>query len=194
MQTRKALKEEGNPYWDKIFMLVDFEHIATQAIDPVEELTDLTNNFPDVGKYIACVHANNPSPLHSHFPIQLGDDRIYRLLWILKKAGMGKDHLTYILFERGGFKDPFQHAVTALKIMVKFLEKDVHPDKLPPEFYGVSSRGLLAEERQWVTIFINAMNPLRGLVKIPEEEYTFLGRAATEEGKRREEWKKEEYR
>jgi len=194
MQTRKALKEEGNPYWDKIFMLVDFEHIATQAIDPVEELRDLVDNFPDAGKYIACVHANNPSPLHSHFPIQLGDDRIYRLLWILTKAGMGKDQTTYILFERGGFKDPFQHAVTALKIMVKFLEKDVPPDKLPDEFYGVSPRGLLSEQRQWVTIFQNAMNPLRGLLKIPEEEYTALGRAATEEGKRPEEWRKEEYR
>ncbi len=194
MQTRKELKKEGNPYWDKILMLVDFEHIATQAIDPVEELTDLTRNFPDAGKYIVCVHANNPSPLHSHFPIQLGDDRIYRLLWILKKAGMGKDHLTYILFERGGFKDPFQHAVTALKIMIRFLEKDVPPNKLPDEFYGVSPRGLLAEERQWVTIFNNAMNPLKGLLKIPEEEYTALGKAATEEGKRPEEWKKEEYR
>jgi len=194
MQTRKALKDEGNPYWDKIFMLVDFEHIGTQAIDPVGELKDLTKNFPDAGRYIKCVHANNPSPLHSHFPIQLGDDRIYRLLWILKEAGMGKDHLTYILFERGGFKDPFKHAVTALKIMIKFLEKDVRPDKLPDEFYGVAPRGLLSEERQWVTVFQNAMNPLKGLLKIPEEEYTSLGRAATEAGKRQEEWKKEEYR
>jgi hypothetical protein len=193
MQTRKALKDEGNPYWDKISMLVDFEHIATQAIDPVEELTDLVDNFPDAGRYVACVHANNPSPLHSHYPIQLGDDRIYRLLWILKEAGMGEDQLTYILFERGGFKDPFKHAVTALKIMIKFLKEDIPPDKLPPEFYGVSPRGLLAEERQWVTIFQNAMNPLKGLLKIPEEEYTALGRAATEEGKRPEEWKKEEY-
>jgi len=38
------------------------------------------------------------------------------------------------------------------------------------------------------------MNPLKGLLKIPEEEYTALGRAATEEGKRPEEWRKEEYR
>jgi len=192
--TRNALKKEGNPYWDKIFLLVDFEHIATQGIDPFEELNDLVKNYPDCGRLIKCVHANYPSPLHAHFPIQLGDDRVYKLLWILKEAGMGKDHLTYILFERGGFKDPFQHAVTALKLMIKFLEKDVHPNKLPNEFYGVSPRGLLAEERQWVTIFNNAMNPLKGLLKIPEEEYTALGRAATEEGKRPEEWKKEEYR
>jgi len=192
--TRKALKEEGNPYWDKIFVLVDFEHIATQGIDPFEELNDLVKTYPDCGRLIKCIHANYPSPLHAHFPIQLGDDRVYKLLWILKEAGMGKDHITYILFERGGFKDPFQHAVTALKIMIKFLEKDVHPDKLPEEFYGVSPRGLLAEERQWVTIFNNAMNPLKGLLKIPEEEFTFLGRAAIEEGKKPEEWKKEEYR
>jgi len=188
------LKEEGNPFGDKVFLLIDFEHIATQGVDPFEELKDLVKNYPDVGKYIKCVHSNNPSPLHSHYPIQLGDDRIYKLLWILKEAGMGKDHLTYILFERGGGKDPFQHAVTALKIMIKFLEKDVHPKKLPSEFYGVSPRGLLSEERQWVTIFNNAMNPLKGLMKIPEEEYTFLSRAATEAGKRPEEWKKEEYR
>lgn len=194
MQTRKELKKEGNPYWDKIFMLPDFEHIATQAIDPYEELIDLTKTFPDVGKYIICVHSNNPTPLHSHFPIQLGDDRIYRLLWILKEAGMGKDHMTYILFERGGFKDPFKYAVAALKIMVKFLKKDVPPDKLPPEFYGVHPRGLLSEQRQWVTIFQHAMDPLKGTLRIPEEEYTFLGRAATEAGKRPEEWKKEEYR
>lgn len=192
--TRKVLKKEGNPYWDKVFLLVDFEHIASQGIDPFEELNDLVKNYPDVGRYIKCIHANYPSPLHSHYPIQLGDDRIYRLLWKLKEAGLGKDHTTFVLFERGGGKDPFQHAVTALKIMVRFLEKDVPPDKLPDEFYGVSPRGLLSEERQWVTIFQNAMNPLKGLLKIPEEEYTALSRAATEEGKRPEEWKKEEYR
>ncbi len=75
-QTREELKRLGNPYWDKIMMLIDFEHIATQGVDPNEELQDLVNNVPDVGKYIKCIHANYPSPMHSHFPIELGDDRI----------------------------------------------------------------------------------------------------------------------
>jgi len=38
------------------------------------------------------------------------------------------------------------------------------------------------------------MDPLKGMLKIPEEQWTFLGTAAKEEGKRPEEWKKEEYR
>lgn len=192
--TREKLKEEGNPYWDKMMLLIDFEHIATQGVDPNEELEDLVKNVPDVGKYIICIHSNFPSPMHSHFPIELGDDRIYKLLWILKEAGLGKDHLTYILFERGGFKDPFQLAVVSLKLMIKFLQQNVPPDKLPDEFYGVASRGILSEERQWVTVHYHAMDPLKGQLKIPEEEYTFLGRAATEAGKRPEEWKKEELR
>jgi len=192
--TRDELKKEGNPYWDKMMMLIDFEHIATQGIDPTEELQDLVNNVPDVGKYIICIHSNYPSPMHSHWPIELGDDRIYRLLWILKEAELGKDHTTYILFERGGFKDPFQLAVVALKLMIRFLEQNVPPDKLPPEFYGVAPHGILSEERQWVTIFYHAMDPLKGTLKIPEEEHTFLSRAAIEGGKRPEEWKKEELR
>ncbi|MDI6826422.1 MAG: hypothetical protein QMD36_04510 [Candidatus Aenigmarchaeota archaeon] len=193
-QTREELKKEGNPYWDKMMMLIDFEHIATQGIDPNEELADLVKNVPDVGKYIKCIHSNYPSPMHSHWPIELGDDRIYRLLWILKEAELGKHHTTYILFERGGFKDPFMLAVTALKLMIKFLEENVPPEKLPDEFYGVAPHGILSEERQWATIYYHAMDPLKGTLKVPEEEYTFLGRAAVEAGKRPEEWKKEELR
>jgi hypothetical protein len=85
--------------------------------------------------------------------------------------------------------------VTTLRLIVRFLQKNTPPDKLPEEFFGVYPRGLLAEERQWVTIFQHRMDPLKGLIKIPETDYTFLSRAAiTELGKRPEEWKKEEYR
>jgi len=193
--TRRMLKEEGNPHWDKVMLLVDFEHISTQGVDPLDELTDLVRVVPDVGKYIKTVHCNRPSALHSHFPLELGDDLVYKLLWMLTNAGMGKDHTTYLVFERGGFKDPFRQAVTVLRLIVRFLQKNTHPDKLPDEFYGVYPRGLLAEERQWVTVFQHRMDPLKGLIKIPEEDYTFLSRAAiTELGKKPEEWKKEEYR
>ena len=194
--SREELKRMNNHYWDKIMMIIDFEHIATQGVDAIEEIRDLVKAVPDVGKFIICIHSNHPNPLHSHAPIELGDETIYKLLWMLKEAGMGKDHTTYILFERGGFRDPFKRSVTALKLMVKYLKKNVPPEKLPehPEFYGITGKGLLAVERQWVNIFQHAMDPLRGLLKIPEEEYTFLGRSATEAGKRPEEWKKEEYR
>lgn len=194
-QTRRMLKEEGNPHWDRIMLLIDFEHISTQGVDPLEEITDLVRVVPDVGKYISTVHCNRPSALHSHFPLELGDDIVYKLLWMLTNAGLGKEHTTYLVFERGGFKDPFRQAVTTLRLIVRFLQKNTHPDKLPDEFYGVYPRGLLAEERQWVTVFQHRMDPLKGLIKIPEEDYTFLSRAAiTELGKKPEEWKKEEYR
>jgi len=192
--TREELKKEGNPYWDKMMMLIDFEHLATQAVDPLEEIGDLVEKVPDVGKIIKTVHANRPTPLHSHFPLELGDDLVYRLLWMLTQAGMGKEHTTYIVFERGGFKDPFQQAVTTLKLIVRFLNQNTSPEKLPPEFYGIYPKGLLAEERQWVTIFQHAMDPLRGTLKVPEEEYTAMSKAAIEEGKKPEEWKKEEFR
>jgi len=193
--TRRMLKEEGNPHWDKIMLLIDFEHISTQGVDPLEEIADLVKVVPDVGKYIKTVHSNRPGPLHSHFPLELGDDLVYRLLWMLTNAGLGKEQTTYLVFERGGFKDPFRQAVTTLRLIVRFLQKNTHPDKLPDEFYGVYPRGLLAEERQWVTVFQHRMDPLKGLIKIPEEDYTFLSRAAiTELGKKPEEWKKEEYR
>ena len=193
--TRRMLKEEDNPHWDKIMLLVDFEHISTQGVDPLDEITDLVRVVPDVGKYIKTVHCNRPSPLHSHFPLELGDDLVYKLLWMLTNAGLGKDHTVYLVFERGGFKDPFRQAVTVLRLCVRFLQKNTHPDKLPDEFYGVYPRGLLAEERQWVTVFQHRMDPLKGLIKIPEEDYTFLSRAAiTELGKKPEEWRKEEYR
>jgi len=192
--TREFLKKEGNPHWDKMMLLIDFEHIAGQGVDPIEELTELTKLVPDIGKYIACVHSNRPTSYHSHFPLEIGDDLVYKLLWILTNAEMGKHHTTYILFERGGFKDPFRDSVTTLRLILRFLEKGTHPDKLPDEFYGVYPKGLLAQERQWVTIFLHAMDPLKGTLKIPEEEYTFLSKAAIEEGKKPEEWKKEEFR
>ncbi len=192
--TREALKKEGNPHWDKFMLLIDFEHIAGQGVDPIEELTKLTELVPDVGKYIVCVHSNRPTTYHSHFPLELGDDLVYKLLWILTKAGMGKDQTTYILFERGGFKDPFKQAVTTLRLIVRFLKKGTHPDDLPPEFYGIYPKGLLAEERQWVTIYHHMMDPLKGTLKIPEEEYTAMSKAAIEEGKKPEEFKKEEFR
>jgi len=191
---REELKRMKNPYWDKIFMLIDFEHLATQGVDPLEDIKELVKKVPNVGELIISIHSNHPTPLHSHLPIEIGDDVIYRLLWTLRKAGLGKKRTTYLVFERGGFRDPFKRSVTALRLMAKFLEKDVPPEELPPEFYGISPSGLLAEERQWVTIFQHALDPLKGLIKIPEEEYTFLSRAAIEAGKRPEEWKKEEYR
>lgn len=180
---------------NRIMALIDFEHIATQGVDPLFELEDLVKKAPDVGEYIICIHSNYPNPLHAHQPIYIGDTVIYKLLWTLRKAGLGKHHTTYILFERGGGEDPFQQSVTSLKIAVKFLEKDVQPNSLPAEFFGVATGEIASEERQLAAIRSHAYDPLKGLIARPEETHGLLGRAAIEEKRKRpEEWEKEKLR
>jgi hypothetical protein len=85
--------------------------------------------------------------------------------------------------------------VTALKIMAEHLEKDIPPERLPPEFFGIVTGEIASEERQLAIIREHARDPLKGLISVPEEEYTFLSRAALEKpGVTPEKWKKEELR
>jgi len=170
----------------------DFEHILSAYIEPDKEIDALPKN---AGERIKIFHLGWPSPLTpAHIPIPLGSDQqmtIYEWLFKLRKKGF-KDG--FLIFERGGGKDPVQHSIVVLRLIVKYLEKDIHPEKLPDEFFGISPQLPASEKRQWVEIFHHAMDPLKGMLKIPEEQWTFLGTAAKEEGKRPEEWKKEEYR
>ena len=177
---------------DRVWALIDFEHIATQGVDPVFELKELTKLIPDAGHYIISIHATHPTPYHTHKTIELGEMTIYNLLWTLRKAGLGKKRLVYLVFERGGGDDPFKRSVIALKLMAKFLDKDVPPKELPPEYFGVEAGGP-AFKRQEVTIKEHFLDPLKGMLTVPEEEYTFLSTVAKEKGKV-EEWKKEKLR
>jgi len=170
----------------------DFEHILSAYIEPDKEIDALPKN---AGERIKVFHLGWPSPLApSHVPIPLGSEQqltIYEWLFKLRKKGF-KDG--FLIFERGGGKDPVQDTIVVLRLIAKYLEKDVPPKELPEEFFGISPTLPASEKRQWVEIFHHAMDPLKGMLKIPEEQWTFLGTAAKEEGKRPEEWKKEEYR
>ncbi len=190
---RESLKEKSRTHWDKIFMLVDFEHIATQGVDPYQELTEMRDNplTKDFAKLVKTVHSGVPTPLHSHKPISAEDREIvYRLLWLLKESGLGSETLTYLIFERGGFKSPFAGSVRALKLFAKLMKDNVPPDQVPEAFYVVPKPQNVAREK--VIIFEHAFDPIKGLLKLPEEEYTILGTGALKAGKRPEEWKKEE--
>jgi sugar phosphate isomerase/epimerase len=178
---------------DRIFMTMDFEHMATQGLDPVEELEVVMKLCPDYGKYIISVHSNSPNPLHSHYPIELGDIKLYKCLLYLRKTGMGKEgRNVFLLFERGGGDDPFKQAVDALKLMARFLEKDMEPDDLPIEFYGLK---MMAgdEKRQLQIIMDHRFEPLKDLLETPEEDWTFLSSNASRKGKQKE-FKKGEMR
>jgi hypothetical protein len=186
----KTIRQQLNS--NRIWANADFEHIATQGVDVLSVLEDLFKRAPDFGRYIKVIHANAPNPLHSHHPIELGDTTIYRLLYVLRKAGMGRDKLVYLIFERGGGKDPFQHAVDALKLMAIYLEKGTHPDKLPLDFYGLKeTAGDVI--RQGQIIREHRFEPLKDLFELPEEEWGTLSSTATKKGKR-EMFKKEELR
>jgi len=180
---RKALKT------DKVWMLVDFEHMATQGVDPIKDMEYILKKIPDFGTLAVAVHANAPNPGHAHLPLELGDVRVYKLLWYLAKTGFGKDKLCYVIYERGGGDDPFKQSVETLRHVITYIQKNVEPDKLPPEFFGV--KGAVAGDiiRQGQIVRDHAWEPLKDLLEIPEEEWGLLSSSAVKKGKAKE-WEK----
>jgi sugar phosphate isomerase/epimerase len=185
---RKTLKT------DRIWILIDFEHIATQGLDVLKTMEEVTNKNPDFGSYVLSVHSNKPNPLHSHIPIEIGDIDIYTLEWYLRRSGMGKTYTAYLIFERGGGEDPFKRAVEALKIIARYLEQDIPPENLPPEFFGVKGLTAGSFKRQLEIIRDHFHEPLKDLLQMPEEEWTMLSQAAIRAGRKPEAWKKGELR
>jgi hypothetical protein len=200
--TRNALAQDPvtKSHADKIFMIIDWEHVATQGVDPFHEAEDFVTSIANIlgdtnaGELILGVHSNYPSPLQPHKPIEIADRPIiYSLLYKLRKIGFGKNQIAYLLFERGGGENPFKGSIIALRTIAEELEKDTPPDQLPISFYGISE-GTRDYARQIVMIKEHALEPLKGLLKVPEEDYTFLGSAAIKGGKQPDQWKKEELR
>ncbi|RLJ05767.1 MAG: hypothetical protein DRP18_02325 [Candidatus Aenigmatarchaeota archaeon] len=178
---------------NRVWMLQDFEHAATQGIDPIKEMEKIIKIIPDFGELTIAVHSNAPNPGHSHLPLEIGDVRIYKLLYYLMVTGFGKKQTVYLIYERGGGDDPFKQSVEVLKLCVKYLERNVHPDDLPPEFFGV--KGLIAGDinRQRQIIEDHLTEPLKDLLEVPEEEWGFLSSAAQRKGKLKE-WEKGKWR
>ncbi len=192
--TREVMKNEGKPYWNKLNLIFDFEQLAMQGVDPLVEMREMVQTFSDVGYLTKMIHANYPTPLHAHKPIEIADRIIiYQLLWELRKTGLGKDELVYLLFERGGGDDPFKGSIIALRAIAENLEKDIEPNNLPETFFAISE-GTRDYGRQKIAVFQHAFEPLKGMLRQPEEEHTLLSTAALKAGKRPEDWLKEELR
>jgi hypothetical protein len=174
----------------------DLEHMLAANVNP-EVVIDV---LPEgEGKFIKVIHAGYPAPLApAHIPIPMGSEQqlyLYKIYYLLRQKGFGVDTESnyYLVFERGGGEDPIRQSILALRIIVKYLEKNTPPEELPPEFYGVSPEGFLSPLRQRVAIIEHAFDPLKGMLMVPEEEHSLLSRAAIEKGKA-EQWKKEELR
>lgn len=202
---RENVEENKEPILGIVF---DQEHYLHNNMDPlkeIERLGDVANSlgFKDIGQYLIVFHAGAPKPYHpAHEPIDIGSEAqywIYKYLYELRKLGFGKNNnVGLVIFERGGARGaqvPSQYigqSAAALRIIVDYLQKEVKPEELPMEFYGVNSKEILSYERQLAIIKEHFMDPLKGVLRVPEETYTFLGKKAIEKGKRPDEWAKEE--
>jgi hypothetical protein len=185
---RKELKTNS------VWMLADFEHTATQGVDPIVDMDEVVKLAPDFGSICISCHANAPNPSHAHEPLELGDVRVYKLLHYLRQTGFGKGRDVYVIYERGGGEDPFKKSVETLRLMIEQLEKDTPPDKLPPEFFGYKGAVAGDEVRQLQIVRDHAWEPLKDLMEMPDEEFTMLSSTVLKKGKRPEQWKKAEFR
>ncbi|MCD6477226.1 MAG: hypothetical protein J7K26_03680 [Candidatus Aenigmarchaeota archaeon] len=170
-------------------LTIDMEHMLGNNIDPKKEFDE----FPyDGGKWVRVIHMGHPTPLHiAHKAIYLGSEEqqyIYERMWQLRQKGF-KDGI--FIFERAAVED-IKTSILALRKIKEYLEKDVPPKELPLDFYGVGKESIDVT-RQELIIKQHALDPLKGLLAVPEEEYGFLSSAAVRKGKTKE-WKEEEFK
>ena len=167
---------------------IDFEHILSQNINPVKEIESIPYG---AAERVKLLHLGFPTPLvPAHMPIPLGSKEqlwLYERIFELRKKGFEKG---WMIFERAG--NPREQVILVIRLIKEFLERDIPPKELPIEFYGIRPQGP-EMRRQELTMREHALDPLKGMLSVPEEEYTFLSKAATDKGKA-ELWKKERFK
>ena len=183
-----SLVKNINSQW--VSMTMDMEHMLGCNIDPVEDIKALPSRG---GERLKIVHVTTPTPLNpSHVPVPVGSEAqyyIYQRLWELRQKGFLDG---WMVFERAGGDDPIKQSVLAMRKIKQYLELNTPPDQLPLDFWGMDQRGWEVQ-RQEVTIKEHMMDPIKGMLLVPEEEYTFLSKSSSEKGKTQE-WGKEKYR
>ncbi|MBI5347464.1 MAG: hypothetical protein HZB66_02545 [Candidatus Aenigmarchaeota archaeon] len=174
---------------ENVSYCMDFEHLLTNYVDPEAEADELAKAGKGDGKYIRCLHTNAPRPITgAHGPIfPISNDMyiLYRYLYKLRKAGCKN---AYIIWEMGSYG--IRESAIAYRRLVKELQQETDPEKLPEEFFGIDE---VFKALQRVAIKEHAWDPLEGMLQIPEETHTFLSKAAVDKGKT-EVWNKERFR
>jgi sugar phosphate isomerase/epimerase len=191
------IKKIKSPY---IKLCIDFEHMLSNKLDPDKIIKAMPN---DAGSTILLFHLGKPIPYFgtAHIPIARGSraqEIIYKWMFELRKKGF-KDG--YMIFERGsgrsgGGRSPLEvmeDSVTAIRLIAKYLEMDISPNALPADFYGISWENTPVFKRQQVIMRDHAWDPLEGVLMVPEEKHTFLGKSAVDKGKAQE-WEKRKFR
>jgi hypothetical protein len=172
----------------------DFEHVLGNYLEPEKVIDHMPE---DGGKYLKVVHLGWPTAIQpAHMPIYLGSEQhqyLYRMLYMLRQKGFKcEGESGYLIYERGSAN--IQQSVVAIKLIVDNLNNDTDPKKLSLDFYGVGTGEVASLDRQLRAVDEHARDPLKDLLAIPEEEHTFLGRAAIGAGGSAEKWKKRELR
>lgn len=192
-----TIKKIGSP---NLMITIDFEHMVSQGLDPDKIIPELPDDF---GKMIFLFHLGVAVPYGgtAHIPIARGSiaqEQIYKWLFWMRKKGWTSG---YMMFERGGGRtgqgrlpnEVFEDSVQALRQIAAYLPKDIKPEALPPEFYGISVRNEPVWNRQLVAMREHAWDPLEGLLSVSEEKHTFLSKTAVDKGKAQE-WEKRKFR
>ncbi len=194
-------KKINSPF---VKVTIDFEQCMGQNINLDDDKKEGVITWPnDIGKYIYLLHLGEPKPYWgtAHIPIALGSighEALYKWIYQLRKKGF-RDGI--IIFERGSGRsgggktmfEVFEHSVQAIRNIVKFLEQDIEPRKLPAEFYGITHENPDVFARQQVSMREHAWDPLEGTLRVPEEKHTFLSAQAVAQQKGQE-WEKRKYR
>ncbi|MFH1623520.1 MAG: hypothetical protein ABIA12_03360, partial [Candidatus Aenigmatarchaeota archaeon] len=171
---------------------IDFEHVLSNYINPQEMIARMRDND---GSLVKVVHLGWPTPvIPAHMPIYVGSDQhrwIYQRLYELRQKGFTPDDDRWLIYERGS--ENIEESIVAIRLVVEYLKDNVDPDKLPLKFFGAEGPSAASEEYQRTIIQQHARDPIEGLLVMPEESFTLLGKAAAEKvgGKK---WEKEELR
>jgi len=176
---------------------VDFEHCLGAGLKPMGEGKGEEGFIDQIpagcGKYVGVLHLGWPTALGpAHVPIFLGSEQqewLYKWIYALRKKGFTESEDRFLIFERAGGigGDPVDQSTMAIKKIVEFLRNDVRPEDLTKEgnlhFYGYEDSSVKMQEAEIAEHF---MDPIKGLLQIPEEQHGFLGGAAVAKGKAKE--------
>jgi len=171
---------------------IDFEHVLSNYINPQDMIARMRETD---GSLVKVIHLGWPTPvIPAHMPIYVGSDQhrwIYQRLYELRQKGFTPDDDRWLIYERGS--ENIEESIVAMRLVVEFLKDNVEPDKLPQKFFGVEGPSSGSEDYQRTIIQQHARDPIEGLLVMPEEGFTTLGKAAAEKvgGKK---WEKEELR
>ncbi len=171
-------------------------------IDPEKPLADILKSY----------HLTKPGfeqqGIHRHGPFMRGDTVLYRYMYMMIEAGFcrNEDDHGIIMFEVGG---EYAETLYTTRIAMDLIQLGVTPEELDPvnipedhdyenrkqalmaKFFGLDEASTSME---WTKIEEHAFDPLEGLLEAEDFDFTYSGRAATDNGTRPGQWEQEQYR